>query len=362
MTDFRSIALWHCGKYPQMEPQDLIKLAYQSAYGSEHMLADREAVLRYLQQELSQTPQRDEGLFEPIGGELCRLNLAAMKKSGLLPETVAGLFGCASREKNAADLEESLHVLEKLSEEKTLPVSEDTMKSYLANYREAGRPAVHHSERFRKAYHPAYRIVPDAAAAFLPLFQHIDALLRTQNSVRVAIDGRCASGKSTLGELLAKTYDANLFHMDDFFLPPERKTPQRLAQPGGNVDYERFQAEIGVHGNHESFTYQPYRCHLGMLDAPVSVQPRRVFVVEGAYSLHPALRAGYDLRVFVSISPELQSRRILKRNGEAMHHRFMTEWIPLEERYFAAERVCDLCDLCFNAEDFAKFYREFGLD
>ena len=32
--------------------------------------------------------------------------------------------------------------------------------------------------------------------------------------------------------------------MDDFFLRPEQRTPERYAEPGGNVDRERFLAEV----------------------------------------------------------------------------------------------------------------------
>ena len=67
---------------------------------------------------------------------------------------------------------------------------------------------------------------------------------REQERVMVAIDGPCASGKSTLGAALAQKLGCPLFHMDDFFLPPAQKTPQRLAEPGGNVDAERFFAEV----------------------------------------------------------------------------------------------------------------------
>ena len=63
----------------------------------------------------------------------------------------------------------------------------------------------------------------------------------------IAIDGMCGSGKTTLGQLLQSVYDCNLFHMDDFFLRPEQRTPERMAQVGGNVDYERFQKEILNH-------------------------------------------------------------------------------------------------------------------
>ena len=36
-----------------------------------------------------------------------------------------------------------------------------------------------------------------------------------------AIDGRCGSGKTTLGEYLKQVFDCNLFRMDDFFLQME---------------------------------------------------------------------------------------------------------------------------------------------
>ena len=48
------------------------------------------------------------------------------------------------------------------------------------------------------------------------------------------------SGKSVLGQLLSEVYSCNLFHMDDFFLRPEQRTAERLAEAGGNVDRERF--------------------------------------------------------------------------------------------------------------------------
>ena len=55
-----------------------------------------------------------------------------------------------------------------------------------------------------------------------------------------AIDGRCGSGKTTLAAWLMDQFDGNLFHMDDFYLRSEQRTPERLAETGGNVDYERF--------------------------------------------------------------------------------------------------------------------------
>lgn len=31
---------------------------------------------------------------------------------------------------------------------------------------------------------------------------------------------------------------------DDFFLRPEQRTPERLAEPGGNLDRERMKSEV----------------------------------------------------------------------------------------------------------------------
>ena len=84
-----------------------------------------------------------------------------------------------------------------------------------------------------------------------PAFQLLNLLLaekaacasREQPYV-IAIDGRCGSGKTTLATQLSERLGANLIHMDDFFLRPEQRTPERLATPGENIDHERFLSEV----------------------------------------------------------------------------------------------------------------------
>ena len=61
-----------------------------------------------------------------------------------------------------------------------------------------------------------------------------------QKPFLIGIDGRCASGKSTLAEILSHRLSCPVIHMDHFFLPHAMKTPERLAKPGGNADRERF--------------------------------------------------------------------------------------------------------------------------
>ena len=91
--------------------------------------------------------------------------------------------------------------------------------------------------------------------------KRIDELLTQEDMVVVAIDGKCASGKTTLASRLAEIYDCNVFHMDDFFLQRSQRTPERLAQIGGNVDYERFQEEVLLPLRfRRAFSYRPFDC------------------------------------------------------------------------------------------------------
>ena len=66
---------------------------------------------------------------------------------------------------------------------------------------------------------------------FEPVLREVKRLQRKSGKKQlvIAIDGKCASGKSTLGLYLKNSLDANLFHMDDFFLRPEQRTPERFA-------------------------------------------------------------------------------------------------------------------------------------
>lgn len=60
----------------------------------------------------------------------------------------------------------------------------------------------------------------------------------------------------------------------------------------------------------------------------------------------------YDLSVCLTLSPELQRRRILARNGEAMAQRFFERWIPLEQAYFDAMKPQTRCGFLIEAISF----------
>ena len=184
------------------------------------------------------------------------------------------------------------------------------------------------------------------------LMSAIVGKLAEKDTVLLALDGPCGSGKSTMGETLRDTFQATgsaLFHMDDFFLQPHQKSQERLQEPGGNVDRERFLREVIQEikrGDH--FVYNRYDCQKGTLQA-VFPPPARLVIIEGAYSLHPELRKHYDIKVFLDIDPVKQLERLRERVPKDRLQRFIQEWIPLENRYFATFQVKSTADLVLIA-------------
>lgn len=173
----------------------------------------------------------------------------------------------------------------------------------------------------------------------------LDSLLEQKERVILAIDGSCTAGKTSLAAELAQVYDCNVFHMDDFFLRPEQRTRERFAQPGGNVDYERFYEEVlQPLSRGDAFSYRPFSCRSFTLGQPVSVLPRTLNIVEGTYSLHPYFGDVYDGKVLLTVSPEVQRTRILQR-PQPLHERFFREWIPMEQTYLETFQIADKCDV-----------------
>lgn len=185
---------------------------------------------------------------------------------------------------------------------------------------------------------------------FMPLINKIDSLLQAGRTI-VAIEGGSASGKTTLSKILEGIYGATVFHMDDFFLQAHQRTPERFATPGGNIDWERFLEEVLVPlKKEEPVTYKSFDCSTFALGDPVTVNPSKVVIVEGAYSMHEKLAEYYDFSVFLDITEALQEERINKRNSPAMTERFFKEWIPMEHLYFEGMKVKERCDMIIEVK------------
>lgn len=181
--------------------------------------------------------------------------------------------------------------------------------------------------------------------AVIERIERIERVYTERERVFVAIDGPCTSGKTTLATVLQRHFGGNVLHMDDFFLRPEQRTPERFAEPGGNVDRERFEDEVlAPLAAGKIAQYRPWDCHTGDFAASRNVEPARLTIVEGSYSMHPALRGYYDLMICLTIDSGEQLRRLEARNPR-MLQRFIDEWIPLENRYFASTETRTAADM-----------------
>ena len=319
--------------------QDLVKQAYQGAYGAGHAILNRQKAWAYFSREFAAVEAADVKLFEIISPDYCRINLGAWKKSGMSEEWLFNMFYASAE---------------------IFPDSGEVFRSYLAvisricpesaaeieKFRRRHRgEAVHHSPLYGKTYRPSYRIVSTRFLTMIPVLEAA-AKLPSQPVQIIAIDGRAASGTTTLSRQLAAVLEAQVIHMDDFFLPVNLRTSARLAEAGGNVHYERFKQEVLPNLRKTAgFRYRKFDCSKMALGDDRVISPGKWRIVEGAYSLHPEFGDYADLKLFFDIAPEEQMKRIRKRNGEKQSAVFASRWIPLEENYINQTGVIRKVDL-----------------
>jgi hypothetical protein len=330
----------------------MLKLLYQNEFACGHIVSDAAHSLAQINAETAALSGEalEENFFESIGNGLCRLYLHTLQQSTLAPETLNQfLLHTARKPKgDAASYVEKAKILARLCQEGALPFEMAAVSSAIVQGQAEGYPPFRHSEPYRQAYKPAYRVVDECFCRFLPLFYRIDAIMKQKEPIVIAIDGNSAAGKSTLAALLHSVYDCNVISTDDFFLQPYQRTLARLAEPGGFIDYERFEVEvIAPLSKGISPAYRKFDCRTQTLSDVVQTSPKPLCVIEGAYSLRPQAAAIYDLKIFLRLDVGTQSCRIKARNPN-MVDKFLNTWIPLENQYFAYFDLVKQCDLVFD--------------
>ena len=344
-------------RHPHTQPQDVLKMCFQSAFGAEHLISDIDRAENYFYQEFENTPaDANMPLCEFLTPQVCRVNLAAWKGHALPPEWLFDLFINALAPYHPEDVGLAIHQYKKDAHatnkgevffnyvktwskfahenEASLAFSfadfEETLEWYIDTC-DGQLQAVHHSPIYKEAHHPAYRIISGPHVEAIPILQAAFQQLGPQGGV-IAIDGPAGSGKSTLAGILSYILATPSIAMDHFFLPPALRTPERLAEIGGNIHHERFLEQVVPHF-HRAFQYPIFDCRKMEYHGQRDIPPSKWHVVEGSYSHHPALGEYMGLKVFLDISPEEQLTRLEKRNPKLMDQ-FINQWIPMEEKYF----------------------------
>ncbi len=334
----------HFLKYRKMTPQDTVKLIFQSEFGGGHLITDEKYVLERLKKETLETV-RDESIpmTEYLGDDAYRINLASLPTS-LSPETLAKIFAESAvrfhgkEERFSSKLNEVIPLIS----EKYTSFSEYDYIKYLEEYYKNGGGAVRHSFIYSLEYKPAYRVIHADFVPFIELFARIDEAL-SANSVRVIkLDGRCGSGKTTLGGLISSVYGCGVIHADDFYVPRNRRDAT-----DDNLDFERMSCEINSILSGDTDRYGRFDCSEQRITENIPVKTEPFILVEGSYSLHEKLSVPSFLKIFLTISPEEQIARIEKRDPDSVTA-FREKWIPLEEEYFTKFDVSKTADIVID--------------
>ncbi len=151
--------------YPQSTLQDIYKSFFQEKFGPEHIISDTIAAKKYLLTELNRSDIDTVVVLEPTGinGNYIRVGLGAIKSGKV---DVALFLSAFIRSANVSDRSTVKQWTDEWSE--ILSVV-DSIDMYIANYEvdksainkvlEEGRYVMHHSQQYREAYNPHYRII-----------------------------------------------------------------------------------------------------------------------------------------------------------------------------------------------------------
>lgn len=202
-----------------------------------------------------------------------------------------------------------------------------------------------HSDSFFDKHSGSYFIVHRKFLDKLGIISSIDQLYKENRKALIAIDGNASSGKTTLANWLKTIYDANVFHMDDYFMKPVVHEKDPYSIYASNINFTRLNEEV-LHPYHQESTsvHQLMDTRNHQLSLPIETLYKPITIIEGAYSMHPYIEKMYQLKIFMKTSYLEQIRRIYKRNGWKRLLVFIKKWIPMENTYFKDLNIAKQAD------------------
>jgi hypothetical protein len=154
----------HLTRYPAMQLDDIYKLLHQAALGPGHALDNPVAARKRLDQEMAALAEAPAEPLQDIispDGRLGRVHLRAYLAAGGNPDTLHRAFveTAASYPASPDKLAKFCGCLGDLAAAGGIPFAREDVLAYFEKIARDDYPAVHHSEAFRIAYRPAYRVV-----------------------------------------------------------------------------------------------------------------------------------------------------------------------------------------------------------
>ena len=140
-------------RYPEMNEEDIVKFAFQGMMGVGHLISSGEEALSRLREEMDRLePDMEEPLVEKISTNWVRVNLRAAKARGKTPEDLAFALVCSAKIQPLSFTRQNVYnFCVKLD-------GSDKMKEAAAHILDENW-LPRHSEAYRAAYAPAYRVM-----------------------------------------------------------------------------------------------------------------------------------------------------------------------------------------------------------
>ena len=154
----------HRQRYPRAALADIYKLLHQAALGPGHAVTDAASAHATLTSEAASLGAGPaDPLVDPISpdGRLARIHLRAYVAAGHDLDKLAEAFvqTAATYTGSRDKLAKFCACLGDLADAGGIPFSRAQVDTYFDSIVAQGYPVVHHSEDYRTAYRPAYRVV-----------------------------------------------------------------------------------------------------------------------------------------------------------------------------------------------------------
>ena len=149
--------------YPESTLQDVYKSFYQDRFGPGHMITDTASARSYLMRELAEMSDTSAVYYEPTGsqGRYVRVYLSTVADSLITADQLLDAFIQSANAVQvpqtdwATEWEDIVGVIWECD----LKVNDFEALQPVLSEAAQNHQAVHHSQAYREAYHPHYRIV-----------------------------------------------------------------------------------------------------------------------------------------------------------------------------------------------------------